>query len=187
MRYCEINGCDTKHYVHGWCQKHYERWRRHGDPLKLVYNLNPVTWKYLLSCSRANNKTRCIEWQKGRHPAGYGIIRFRNNDWSTHRVSWVLNNGEIPTGLHVCHQCDNPPCINPDHLFLGTMADNMRDMANKGRAKRGEQHHWVKLTEKDVLAIRKMSGLRIEIAKKFNVCPANITAIKKRRSWAWLK
>lgn len=187
MRVCTINGCTTKSIVRGWCPKHYGRWYRNGDPTKTIYNIKLVTWEYLLSCSKINNKTGCIEWQKGRQSGGYGNIRFRGNDWSAHRVSWVLNDGEIPKDLHVCHTCDNPPCINPDHLFLGTMTDNLADAASKGRMPRGEKHHEAKLTEKDVIAIREMGGLRTEIAKKFNVCPSNITAIKKRRSWAWLK
>lgn len=64
---------------------------------------------------------------------GYGRIRVDGKSWLAHRFSWVLANGPIPEGMYVCHRCDNPPCINPEHLFLGTQTDNMRDMAAKGR------------------------------------------------------
>jgi DNA-binding CsgD family transcriptional regulator len=77
----------------------------------------------------------CWEWTGFRvPPLGYG--RFRLNDEQTwaHRVSWELTFGPIPEGLQVCHRCDNPPCVRPDHLFLGTPLDNVRDMIGKGRA-----------------------------------------------------
>lgn len=76
----------------------------------------------------------CWEWQASKLPDGYGSfgVRSRVVD-KAHRVSWVLKNGPIPDGMSVCHRCDNPPCVNPDHLFLGTQQDNMKDMVSKGR------------------------------------------------------
>jgi hypothetical protein len=77
----------------------------------------------------------CWEWQGYQDPVGYGRFRFRGTMWLAHRVSWVLANGEIPDRLLVCHRCDNPPCVNPGHLFLGTTQDNALDKMSKGR-------HW---------------------------------------------
>ena len=75
----------------------------------------------------------CIEWIGAKYPFGYGVVEHNGIRISTHRLSWILNNGEIPEGMCICHKCDNPPCVNPEHLFLGTQSDNMKDAYKKGR------------------------------------------------------
>lgn len=87
--------------------------------------------------TRVTKGESCWEWQGNRNRLGYGVIRVEPGRLArrvlTHRFSWELHNGPIPSGLFVCHRCDNPPCVNPAHLFLGTMRDNTRDMMAKGR------------------------------------------------------
>lgn len=82
-------------------------------------------------------ETGCLEWTGGTHKQGYGILGARGKNSLTHRLAWEVSNGrQLLSGECVCHRCDNPPCVNPEHLFLGSHADNMRDMFAKGRANR---------------------------------------------------
>ena len=101
----------------------------------------------------------CWEWTGSRlSDWEYGRIRDNGKNKATHRLSWELHNGEIPEGLLVCHHCDNPPCVNPKHLFLGGHSENQLDSFRKGRRKplRGERNGGSKLSTYDVLGIRKL-------------------------------
>lgn len=91
---------------------------------------------------KSGGAAACWPWTAARDPKGYGTIRSdigRANKFA-HRAAWEVTNGAIPDGLLVCHRCDNPPCCNPAHLFLGTHADNMADCSAKGRTCRGDRH-----------------------------------------------
>lgn len=79
-------------------------------------------------------KTGCWLWLGSRHPTGYGQFSIKFKKMLAHRYAWSLENGPVPEGLYVCHKCDNPPCCNPAHLFIGTQKDNLADMKAKGRA-----------------------------------------------------
>lgn len=117
---------------------------------------------------------------------GYGVAAFRGHSIAAHRLAWIATNGPIGAGLCVLHRCDNPPCCNPEHLFLGTRRDNSHDAIRKGRNAFGERNGIAKLRAKDVVEIRAdiARGLTlVEIAAKFGVTPQNIGAIKRGRSW----
>lgn len=120
---------------------------------------------------------------------GYGefsISRFSSNQLA-HRVSYQIYIGEIPKGLFVLHKCDNPKCVNPDHLFLGTQKDNVHDMYKKERdSVKGIDSHFSKLDEEKVLLIRKEYSYGMsqrELSEMFNVDPSNISYIVNRKSW----
>ena len=133
----------------------------------------------------------CWEFSGGRVGGGYGFMRGRNGKWKgAHIVAYEETKGLIPTGMYVCHTCDNPPCCNPDHLFLGTALDNKKDEIQKDRHVYGERVGNSKLTENDVLYIRRMlsEGQSLTfIAWKFNVTHTAILYIKTGKNWGWLK
>jgi hypothetical protein len=98
----------------------------------------------------------CIEWTGGYTRDGYGRISINGVRMGAHRQSYLVNVGQIPTGMFVCHHCDNKKCIRPDHLFLGTAADNTADAVSKGRLSHGSTHYYAALSETDVQEIKRL-------------------------------
>ena len=140
----------------------------------------------------------CWEWTGTKTNYGYGQLSVNGKLTRAHRLAYKIVIGEIPEGLHVLHKCDNPSCVNPDHLFVGTHQDNMRDMNQKGRNKiktgvaaRGSSVFGAKLTEGDILQIKDMyvrngyknSNSR-ELAEKFGVDKSTIIRIVKGKIWS---
>lgn len=115
-------------------------------------------WRFLPTEERfrlqfvARGPDDCWEWTGARQTFGYGLLRVDGRLQRAHRYSYERYNGPIPAGLFVLHRCDNPPCVNPNHLFLGTVQDNSDDMCRKGR--QAHNATWSKLTDAQVRAIR---------------------------------
>lgn len=130
----------------------------------------------------------CWLWVGATYANGYGRIRVGARCVVAHRQAWILTNGAIPDGLLACHKCDNRPCVRPDHLFLGSHADNVRDMDIKGRRAdfRGESHPGARLTSDDVLTIRARhaSGdAQNIIASEYGVTAQTVCFIVNRQTW----
>lgn len=130
----------------------------------------------------------CWIWTGPMKEGRYGAFFINNRRERTHRASWIIHNGSIPDGLCVCHSCDTPECINPKHLFLGTMKENAQDMVSKKRAKklfiRGEKHLLSKLKEYQVMKIYNSSELNSKLANKYDVSNSTIQSIKSGRNWS---
>lgn len=137
----------------------------------------------------------CWGW-KGCCPSnpGYGQFRVKMKKYRAHIASWLLHCGTIPEGMCVLHKCDNPRCSNPDHLFLGTKCDNMRDAIEKGRhptlGKIGEKNHQAVLTRQAVLTIKMLFNIGYtvhDVARIFNIHPSTIGNIKYNVTWRELQ
>ncbi len=147
------------------------------------------TTKLRLLSGFEKNNNDCWVWLGAKQPTGYGLLWVSNTKKyeKTHRLSYKFFHGKIPDGICVCHKCDNPSCINPEHLFLGTHADNASDKISKGRQKIGSQHGRAILKENQILKIRETYkgeyGQLSELAKKYHVTPQSISAIVNRKNW----
>lgn len=127
----------------------------------------------------------CIVFQRALH-YGYGAFGDGKKKVLAHRYIWEQQFGPIPKGMCVCHKCDNPPCINIDHLFLGTQRDNLADRDKKGRTAKGERNGGAKLTEKQVRKIKDSLFTTSFLAKEYGVCPNTIRNIKRGKRWKHL-
>ena len=141
----------------------------------------------------------CWPWMASRHKTGYGGFMFGGRCTKAHRLAWELTNGPIPYGLNVCHHCDNPPCVNPAHLFLGTDADNNADKWNKGRGRtvigrwrqlhppRGETNGRAKLTSEQVTEIKSRyaaGGVTQEqLWTEYSISRAQLQRILHGKAW----
>lgn len=142
--------------------------------------------------AKVNKTDSCWLWTAALSH-GYGAIAWGSRrQMAAHRVAYELEIGSIPTGMEVCHHCDNPPCVNPAHLFIGTHADNMADMAAKGRSPSmaNEKCGKTKLTDVEVDHIRLMAvqGMKqVEIARYFGIHDGHVSRILsgKRRPKSW--
>lgn len=129
----------------------------------------------------------CWEWQAFKNSKGYGCFRRRDNgSMLAHRIAWELVNGPIPAGMQALHVCDNRACVKPGHLYVGTVADNMKDRDSRGRLALGEQNGKSKLTVDGVKSMRRQhkDGVAIkEIAKNFGINQTHASRIVRGLEW----
>ena len=176
-------GCPRKAQVRGYCRSHYTTMRRYHD-------LKPLTVEQRFwSNVRRRADDECWPWKDSPDTTHYGMISVESHATKAHRLAWQLLRGPIPDGLQVLHSCDNPPCCNPAHLFLGTPKINDADKRAKGRAPscRGEQNGHAQLTWEDVEQIRMIyrgGGVsQRRLAHAYCMSSAAIQAILTERRW----
>jgi len=132
----------------------------------------------------------CWLWTAGKTNGGYGkLTTYERVTKLAHRISWEIHFGEVPEGLCVLHHCDNPSCVRPDHLFLGTLNDNKQDCVVKERHSRGEKVNTSKLTEEQVKEIRQacaQGANKSELAKRYGVDRSSIFRIARGETWSFL-
>lgn len=189
---CAFDKCERDAVCKGYCDKHYRRVLKRGDVndfgSRKVEEGNAVERfhkKYEIS------ESGCWIWTAGTRPNGKGIPYPRH--WTdsgksigAHRFSFEIVCGPIPKSMYVCHKCDMPLCVNPDHLFVGTHHDNMKDMVTKKRSftGRGEDKKGrAKLTNQQADQIRKMDVSHSKLAAMFGVSQTTISRIKRRESY----
>lgn len=133
--------------------------------------------------SKVKPKGSCLEWQASRFSSGYGQFFTNGKNHRAHRWLYEHVNGKLSDGLVVRHTCDNPACVNIEHLEVGTQQDNINDKVRRGRQLRGENHGRALLTREDVERIRESNETHRELANRFSVSEGCINNIKLRRTW----
>lgn len=161
---------------------------------RTVASLSPMELRLLRKfLDRTTKSPNCWIWTGGLSKSGYGQLHAPAlGERRAHRVSFILHRGAIPDGLLVLHKCDNPRCVNPAHLFLGTPLDNIRDMIAKGRDDKvkGMRHPAAKLTDGDVKSMRRLyaSGRKTQgqLCKMYDISRSHMCYILKRVYWKHL-
>ncbi|MDQ3539711.1 MAG: HNH endonuclease [Chloroflexota bacterium] len=141
--------------------------------------------------AKVDKSGECWLWTAYRDRDGYGDVRMDGRKLVAHRVMWIIEHGPIPEGLYICHHCDNPPCVNPAHLFLGTNQENQLDAVRKGRQRGfspfGELNSHAKLTTAQVAEIRRLYAegdvTQWQLGATFGVSDATISKIVRYKTW----
>lgn len=195
MEICGCKECDLPVLALGMCNKHWQRNRKYGSP----FALKSQSWEMrgLAAPERFGKQIKftdnCWEWSGPTEKDGYGIFKgvYEGQSYQrAHRYSWALHNRQnVPKGMMICHRCDNPRCVNPDHLFVGDGGDNMRDKIAKNRHNipKGELSISAILTEAQALVILADPRPYALIAVDYGVAATTIGSIKAKASWAHLE
>lgn len=125
----------------------------------------------------------CFLWEGTLDAYGYGALRVLGKTIKAHRLAYKLHHGHLSKDIAVLHRCDNRCCVNVEHLFLGTRSDNLKDMWNKGRGVRGSAHGGAKVTDADVLEMRRSTDRVKTLAARYGLTPRTVRSILQRVTW----
>lgn len=186
ISYCSFDGCGKRAFGNGYCQKHYMRLRRKGTlETSKIENGARKAWADSVALCSTGDDCVIFPFPVGSH--GYGEVINDGSHVLMHRYVCEKATGTPPTPSHqAAHNCGNRLCGNPRHLRWATVAENAADKIMHGRHIRGEKHGKAKLTNADVIAIRRMPGRQSDIAKNFAIVQQTVSDIKLGKRWSWL-
>lgn len=179
-RTCMIEGCNRPHRARGFCQAHWLRWSRHGDPLAGGPSREGARLAFVEAAVRHEDAQACLLWPFSIGRGGYGSVHVNRVQMPAHRLVCQRAHGPAPTEKHeVAHTCGNGGCVNPHHLRWATHRENEADKLRHGTRLFGERNHLCRLTATDVEQIRGMGRTvsRHEIARRFKITPSYVSGI----------
>lgn len=195
---CIVELCDRAAKKKGLCLSHYQRFARNGENFNRspIVNVSCMISKFISKIGSINDNG-CMEWLGWKNKFGYGKFSVGSKYIFAHRYSYEYYIGAITDDMCVCHTCDNPSCVNPAHLWLGTNTDNRQDMVNKNRQpykkgvapkidNKGSKHVFAKLNENKVrdIKVRLSQGVKgTVLAREYNVVYQTIYEIKNGKNW----
>jgi hypothetical protein len=187
---CSIPGCERPPHARGWCSRHYDRWRHHGDPLK-GGTMDGEPLDYLTRVVLPYDGDECLIWSYGRNSAGYAFMRIDGRQQSLTRRVCASIHGPPPSLSHqAAHRCGrgHDGCVTPKHLRWASPAENVADTLVHGTRARGTRHGMAKLIPADVRQIMALKGQLSQqaIADQFGVTRCPIRRIHQGTAWAWL-
>jgi hypothetical protein len=191
------------------CSMHWQRWKRHGNPLIVLPPSAgpqvPAEIRFWAKVDKTSTPDGCWEWTAARDRDGYGAFKVDGRMWRAPRWIFTQINGPMPDHEMTRHTCDNPPCVRPDHLVRGTVVQNAADQIERDRTTRGDRHHTrrdpgtrrrgeangaARLTEEQVLTIRARyseGATQVALAQEFNVSQPLVSQIIRRVAWSHIE
>lgn len=184
---CSIPDCGKPARTRGWCNAHYHRWQRHGDPV--AGRAANGEARAFLAVAASYSGADCLTWPYARVESGYGRININGRIRVASQVVCEMAHGTRPSDRHeAAHSCGNGHlgCVNQRHLSWKTPAENQGDKITHGTSARGERSNFAKLTEDSVRAIYRDTRTCTAVARDFGVSFVTVSDIRRRRSWSWL-
>lgn len=176
---CIVENCNDDAKIKGFCVKHYKCWHRTGKPVPDRPTFHGTEIERLEHYTDKKGVDDCWLWKSNKDKDGYGTMRSGKQNKRAHRVSYEQYVGKIPEGKFILHSCNNPACVNPNHLRIGTHKDNMKDRNNSGNYLKNEKHFNSKFSDETVKKVRSATGTYKQIGLMFNMSATQVGNIKR--------